>query len=231
MADDENMQVAGEGTEIQAEEQSVEVTKPEDPQGEDRQAEEAAIETSTDDSQAEELAEPVASEDTAAVVESDEGVGKLSPKQLRKQRKSKFSGEPMSPRSPQERAIERAEVRAKKAQGRRRWRAKSKAKAKKLKADAQSASPVVSSEHLSSGSGKTRQGIVISNKAAKTISVQVAQVRRHPVYKKTVRVSSTLHAHDECNDANPGDVVRIVECRPMSRTKRWRLSEIVERAR
>ena len=55
--------------------------------------------------------------------------------------------------------------------------------------------------------------------------------RRHRVYKKIVRSSTTLHAHDERNDANEGDLVRVVEARPMSRTKRWRLVEILERAK
>ena len=56
-------------------------------------------------------------------------------------------------------------------------------------------------------------------------------MRRHPVYEKVVRKTATIHAHDESNDANAGDVVRVIESRPMSRTKRWRLVEVVERAR
>ena len=65
----------------------------------------------------------------------------------------------------------------------------------------------------------------------KTIVVKVELVRAHPKYKKVVRRSVKFHAHDERNEANVGDVVRIVETRPLSATKRWRLTEIVEAAR
>ena len=76
-----------------------------------------------------------------------------------------------------------------------------------------------------------RQGIVVSDKADKTITVRIDVTRRHRVYKKIVRSSSTLHAHDERNEAHAGDTVRVVESRPISRSKRWRLVEILERAR
>ena len=78
---------------------------------------------------------------------------------------------------------------------------------------------------------KTRQGIVVSAARDKTFTVLLETARPHPVYEKTVRRSSKLHAHDERNEAAEGDVVRIVECRPLSRQKRWRLVEIVEKAR
>ncbi|MFN8175677.1 MAG: 30S ribosomal protein S17 [Solirubrobacteraceae bacterium] len=76
-----------------------------------------------------------------------------------------------------------------------------------------------------------RQGVVVSAKPDKTITVRIDVTRRHPRYEKIVRTSSTLHAHDEANDANAGDTVRVVECRPLSRTKRWRLVEVLERAK
>ena len=76
-----------------------------------------------------------------------------------------------------------------------------------------------------------RQGIVVSDKADKTITVKIEIARPHRVYKKIVRTSATLHAHDERNEAHIGDTVRIIESRPLSRTKRWRLVEILERAR
>jgi small subunit ribosomal protein S17 len=76
-----------------------------------------------------------------------------------------------------------------------------------------------------------RQGIVTSAKADKTIVVRIDTARRHRMYKKIIRESTSLHAHDERNDANEGDLVRLVECRPMSRTKRWRLTEVLERSR
>ena len=78
---------------------------------------------------------------------------------------------------------------------------------------------------------KVRQGIVVSDKADKTIIVRIDTARQHRMYKKIVRTSATLHAHDENNDAHTGDMVRVVESRPLSRTKRWRLSEVPESAR
>ena len=73
---------------------------------------------------------------------------------------------------------------------------------------------------------KTRQGVVVSNKPDKTITVRISMSRRHRRYEKIVRSTRTLHAHDESNEAHEGDVVRIVESRPLSRTKRWRLVEV-----
>ncbi len=75
-----------------------------------------------------------------------------------------------------------------------------------------------------------RQGVVVSDKADKTITVRIDTARRHRRYKKIVRTSRTLHAHDERNDANIGDTVIVREARPLSRTKRWRLVQVVERA-
>ena len=72
---------------------------------------------------------------------------------------------------------------------------------------------------------------MLSSKGNKTITVKVEHVGRHRRYEKVVRRSRTLHAHDESNQANEGDVVRVVETRPLSKTKRWRLDEILERAR
>ena len=71
----------------------------------------------------------------------------------------------------------------------------------------------------------------MSSKGEKTITVRLETCARHRVYEKVLRESSTLHAHDETNEANEGDVVRVVECRPLSRTKRWRLVEVLEKAR
>jgi small subunit ribosomal protein S17 len=81
------------------------------------------------------------------------------------------------------------------------------------------------------GTQKTRLGIVVSDRAAKTITVRIDVTRRHPEYRKVVRTSSTLHAHDENGDAHIGDTVVVRESRPLSRTKRWRLIEVVERAK
>ena len=78
---------------------------------------------------------------------------------------------------------------------------------------------------------KVRTGIVVSDARDKTVTVRITESTRHPVYKKTVSSSTKLHAHDEENDARMGDTVRIMETRPLSKSKRWRVVEIVERAR
>ena len=81
------------------------------------------------------------------------------------------------------------------------------------------------------GRHQERRGIVVSDKGDKTIVVKVDVIKSHPRYKKVVRRSVKFHAHDEQNSANVGDVVRIVETRPLSKTKHWKLVEVVEAAR
>ena len=78
---------------------------------------------------------------------------------------------------------------------------------------------------------KVRQGIVISDARDKTVTVEIVETVLHPRYQKTVVRKKKLHAHDEANDARVGDTVRVMETRPLSRSKHWRLTEIVERAR
>jgi small subunit ribosomal protein S17 len=78
---------------------------------------------------------------------------------------------------------------------------------------------------------KVRVGIVVSDSRDKTVTVEVRDAKRHPRYGKTVPVRSKFHVHDETNDAHIGDTVRIVETRPLSKSKRWRIEEVVERAR
>jgi small subunit ribosomal protein S17 len=73
---------------------------------------------------------------------------------------------------------------------------------------------------------KTKTGIVSSDKMNKTITVAVERKVKHPIYGKFVKKTTKFHAHDEKNEAKPGDVVKIVETRPLSKTKRWRLVEI-----
>ena len=80
-------------------------------------------------------------------------------------------------------------------------------------------------------SRKTRIGTVVSDKMDKTVVVSIERRVQHPVYGKMVRRTKRLKAHDEKNDAKTGDTVRIMETRPLSKDKRWRLVEIVERAR
>ena len=81
------------------------------------------------------------------------------------------------------------------------------------------------------GPRKVRTGVVVSDKMDKTVLVRVDRTVTHPLYGKTVRRSSKLAAHDEANDAHLGDTVRVMETRPLSKTKRWRVVEIVERAK
>lgn len=77
---------------------------------------------------------------------------------------------------------------------------------------------------------QSKTGVVTSAQMQKTIVVKVTRLVQHHMYKRVLRVSKKFYAHDEQNEARPGDTVRIVETRPMSRLKRWRLAEIVARA-
>jgi small subunit ribosomal protein S17 len=151
----------------------------------------------------------------------------LSPKERRQRRRS----EAVTKRGPRRsRPEEREAERARKAAERRRYRAKQKAKrAERPKAEAAPVEDTHAQEKT--GHQKVRQGVVVSDKADKTITVRIDVTRHHRRYKKTIRSSSTIHAHDERNDANAGDTVRVVEARPLSRTKRWRLVEVLERAK
>jgi small subunit ribosomal protein S17 len=90
---------------------------------------------------------------------------------------------------------------------------------------------VSQSESQSRGRRKVRTGVVVSDAMDKTVVVRIASQVRHPLYGKIVRRSTKLHAHDEQFEAKVGDTVRIMETRPLSKTKRWRVVEIVERAK
>ena len=78
---------------------------------------------------------------------------------------------------------------------------------------------------------KVRVGTVVSDKMNKTIVVEIVRTLKHPLYDRVIRTSSKLYAHDEAGQAAMGDTVRVMECRPMSRMKRWRLVEITEKAK
>ena len=77
---------------------------------------------------------------------------------------------------------------------------------------------------------KVRTGVVVSDSRDKTVTVEITDSVLHPKYTKTVTRQTRLHAHDEANDAAVGDTVRVEETRPLSKTKRWRVAEVVERA-
>jgi small subunit ribosomal protein S17 len=207
----------------------------------DAAAAEPAAEAPADASDAAEASEPAAEEESAAPAEEAavaapvaaaapaEPQVQLSPKErklavrAKKVAKVATRGET----SPEARQAERDAARAKKAAERRAGRASARTK---WKAGAHERTATPAREH-ETGTQKTRQGIVVSDKADKTITVRIDVARRHRKYQKIVRTSNTLHAHDELNDAHAGDTVIVRESRPLSRSKRWRLVEVVERAK
>ena len=182
----------------------------------------------TENNETPEEVEAVEAETTgeAEAAEATEAAPVLSKAEQRAAARLKESSSRPS-RSPQERQEERDAARKAKAAARRRRRLQEREKHKANRTEVEP-TPPVEHEH---GAKKVRQGIVVSAKADKTITVRIDTARRHRRYEKIVRSSSTLHAHDESNDANEGDTVRVVESRPMSRTKRWQLVEVLERAR
>jgi small subunit ribosomal protein S17 len=149
----------------------------------------------------------------------------IAPKERRRLKRAAKAPATRDEVTPEDRQVERDALRAHKAKARRTGRAKTRA----AKPAAEGAAPLAV-EHAV-GRPKARQGIVVSDKAAKTITVRVDTSRRHRRYKKIVRSSKTLHAHDEHDEAHEGDLVRVVETRPLSATKRWRLLEVLERAK
>jgi small subunit ribosomal protein S17 len=188
------------------------------------EAAEAAEALEAADAQADE--KPRAAADAAAAAPSEpEEV--LAPKERRARARAAKAAKTASrgPRTPQERHEERIAVRRKKAQERRAGRIKARAKAQHTGAEETAPRERVP------GVQKVRQGVVVSDKADKTITVRIDVARRHRRYQKIVRTSNNLHAHDERNDASLGDTVIVREARPLSRTKRWRLVQVVERAK
>ena len=167
--------------------------------------------------------EPPAVE-AAAPEPAPEAEEQPTPKQRRKLERSRASGPPGPQLSPEERASQRRERRRSAAEERGRHR-------RRLRERRGEPRPGTPAAERVPGKRKVRLGTVVSSGASKTITVRLERARRDPTYEKVVRRSSTVHAHDERNEASDGDVVRLVETRPLSRTKRWRLLEIVERAR
>jgi small subunit ribosomal protein S17 len=209
-----------------------EVVAPEEP-AEEPTADEVAEESASAEEAAAEEAAPAEEAPAAAAVppaEEAEPEEALSPKEARKRARSVHAGEALPQRSVEERVQERADRRRTKAKQRRAYRLKQRERrAGQPRAEAQPTAPV---DHAAQqGNLKLRQGIVVSDKADKTITVRIDTARQHRMYKKIVRSSSTLHVHDEQNEAHVGDTVRVIESRPLSRSKRWRLVEVLERAR
>ena len=150
----------------------------------------------------------------------------LSSKERRRHTRQRSTSGPGSARTPQERKAERDALRAKDSKARATRRHK-----ERERHPSTAKTAAVETEPVERGRQKVRQGIVTSNKGEKTITVRIDISRRHRRYEKIVRSTKSLHVHDENNDAHEGDLVRVIETRPLSRTKRWRLDEILERAR
>jgi len=170
---------------------------------------------------------PAAPAKPAAKAEPAEPEEVLGPKEIRRRKRSAHSGEAGPQLSSEERIQRRADERARKAAERRRYRS---GRGAARKAATESGEGTPKPERVP-GNPKFRQGIVVSDKMDKTITVRVASARRHPAYEKVIRSSKMFHAHDERNEAGPGDTVRLIETRPMSKTKHWRLVEILEKAK
>ena len=217
MADEEKNETTEEKPELDAPEAAAEET----PAAEEAAAEapaEKAAEAPAEDAPA----EGAPAEEVDAGSGDDELEG-LSWKARRRLLRSREPGAERPQGGSEERLEAAASKRAAASRSRRAYRAKQRA--------GHEAGEGTSPAQRESAGRKVRQGTVVSSKADKTITVRIDVARRHRTYEKIVRSSSTLHAHDESNEANEGDRVRIVETRPLSKTKRWRLTEVLEKAK
>jgi small subunit ribosomal protein S17 len=183
---------------------------------EEAPAEEAADES---DAPAEEAAEAAPAAEEASEPNPEDDLPWKERRRLQKSRRPRKA----RASSPEERKAERVAERKRKSELRRKQRA-----AAKTSRTPGTGTPLAERE---SNAAKVRQGIVVSSKGDKSITVRIDIARRHRTYEKIVRSSTKLHAHDERNEAGEGDVVRVIETRPLSKTKRWRLVDVVEKAR
>jgi small subunit ribosomal protein S17 len=233
MSDDEKKDAVDETAqdEAQPEAAAEETPQAEEAAAEETQAEETQAEEATAETE-EAPAEEAAAEETPAAEEPSEApAADAGPsddpdmpwKDKRRLERSRRPHEAGPQLNPEERAAKRLADRKLAAAVRRKNRA-----AAKAKHEAGTGTPPAERE---ANAAKVRQGIVVSDKGEKSITVKIDIVRRHPTYEKVIRRSRTLHAHDESNQAGEGDVVRIVETRPLSKTKRWRLVDVVEKAK
>lgn len=201
----------------------------EEPQAEETVEEAPAAEETAEEAPAEEAPEadasdaPAADEAPAAEEAEPNPEDDLPWKERRRLANSRRQPRKAGPSDPEERKALRAEERKRKAALRRKQRAAAKA--------AHTAGTGTPPAERESNAAKVRQGIVVSSKGDKSITVRIDIARRHRTYEKIVRSSAKLHAHDERNEAGEGDVVRVIETRPLSKTKRWRLVDVVEKAR
>jgi small subunit ribosomal protein S17 len=201
------------------------------PEAVEEQASEQAAAPEAVEASADDAAAGAAASAPAAEAAPSEPEVQLPPKERRRQARSKHSGETRPPRTAEDRHSERVAERKRKAERRRARRLQERAKAAERRAAAPAPEPLAPVHAPVEGRRRERQGIVVSDKAEKTITVRIDFARRHRRYEKIVRSSTTLHAHDENNDASEGDTVRVIESRPLSRKKRWALVDVLERAR
>ena len=237
MAEEEEKQEETEQTEAPEEAAAAEqaaAEKAPDSEAEAKEAEQAPAEEAPagegdetgDADEAGDAGEAPEAEAGGAAPSGDDSLADLDWKTRARILKSRESGEPGPERSPEQRNEDRLKARAAKARARRKRRGDAKAKA----TGEQGVGTAVA-ERTRTGKPKARRGLVTSDKADKTITVQIDSARRHPVYEKIVRQTHKIHVHDENNEASVGDVVRVVETRKLSKTKHWLLVDIVEKAR
>jgi small subunit ribosomal protein S17 len=196
----------------------------------DQENNENVEETPTDAVEEAPVEETPAAEETTADASEDAVVAEpeevLPPKERRKKAKSSKNRRPKYTGTLEERRAQRDVHRKKKAVQRRKHRLEKREEHKA--AGPREGTPATVKEP---GAKKIQEGTVVSSKNDKTITIAIEVMESHRMYKKIVRRTKKLTAHDETNNANEGDTVRVIESRPLSRTKRWRLVEVVERAK
>jgi small subunit ribosomal protein S17 len=223
MSDEKNEKTEATEEQVEAVEAQADAPAEETPAPEETPAAEETADAPAEEAAAEaSAAEAPAAAEPAAPAEPDP-LDDLPWKERRRILRSREPHKTGPQRSVEERAADREARRNAKANARRKERAE-------LKAEKTAGTGTPKAER-DSNAAKVRQGIVVSDKGDKSITVKIEIARRHRTYEKIVRRSRTLHAHDERNEAGEGDVVRIVETRPLSKTKRWRLVDVVEKAR
>jgi small subunit ribosomal protein S17 len=223
MAEEEEKTETEETTEPAAEAEATEEAATPEPEVAEEAPEPEAVEEAPEPEPEPEAAPAPA----AKKAEPAEPIEVISPKERRSRKRSAHTGEAGPPLTTEERIQRREEGKRSKAAERRRYRS-GRGAARKAAVPTDGGTPPA--ERVP-GNPKIRQGMVVSSKMDKTITVRVESARRHPAYEKIMRSSKMYHAHDERNEAGPGDTVRLIETRPMSKTKHWRLTEILERAK
>lgn len=199
------------------------------PTGEDPSSSPPAAEAAADEGQAEQAGDSAPAEEADGAAPAAEEASEPNPeddlpwKERRRLRNSRRQPRKAGPSDPEERKSLRAQERQRKAELRRKQRAAAKG--------AGTSGTGTPPAERDSNAAKVRQGIVVSSKGDKSITVRIDIARRHRTYEKIVRSSTKLHVHDERNEAGEGDVVRVIETRPLSKSKRWRLVDVVEKAR